>query len=277
MKRWIPTSVLLLIASGMLLYGPIAQFDHYHEFADHRALLRLPNAADVLSNIGFAVVGLWGLWALRNQGKDERLDAARAGYCAFLAALILTAIGSAFYHLAPNNDHLLWDRLPIALACAGLLAAVHAETHDSQSRRVLPALTIAGVVSVLWWSITQSIGAGDLRPYLLMQGAPLVLIPLWHWLNESPRTDRLAFGVAILLYVLAKFFELNDRSVFETLGFISGHTIKHLLSVAAAAVIATHIVRSFRRAARPIPPHRICIPRGIRWKPDTIAQQKRID
>jgi hypothetical protein len=242
MKRWMPTMVMVIAAAAMLLHGPIAQLDHYHEFADTRALFSLPNAADVLSNIGFAIVALWGFVALRGQHDHPQLAAAWPGYCAFLGAIFLTALGSSFYHLAPDNGRLLFDRLPIALACAGLLAGARAETHETQSKWFLPALITAAVASVLWWSVTESWDAGDLRPYLLMQGAPLVLIPLWQWIDRSPRADRIAFGIAILLYALAKVFELQDHAVFAALGFVSGHTLKHLLSVAAAAVLVGNVV-----------------------------------
>ncbi len=242
MKRWLPTAVLALVVLAMLLHGPIAQLEHYHEFADTRPFLGLPNAADVLSNAGFAIVGVWGLWALRDKRRHPRLAAAWPAYFIFLVAIALTAAGSSYYHLAPDNDRLLWDRLPIALACAGLLAGVYAETHDSPSRWLLPALVVAGIGSVVWWSVTERLGAGDLRPYLLMQGAPLLVIPLWHWIYAAPRADRVAFGIAILLYVLAKVFELNDRAVLDAVGFTSGHTVKHLLAVAAAAVLTANLV-----------------------------------
>ena len=242
-KRWIPSGIMLLVIAAMIMHGPIAQFAHYHEFADSRALDGLPNAADVLSNIGFLLVSIWGFWALRGKTNQPSIAAAWLGYAVFLAAVAMTAFGSSYYHLMPNNDRLVWDRLPIALACAGLLAGAYAETHLSPRRWVLPTLIVAAVVSVVWWSITDSIAVGDLRPYLLIQGAPLILIPIWQWIARSPRTDRMAFGVAILLYVLAKAFELNDHAVFHALGFLSGHTIKHLLAVAASAVLVASFVR----------------------------------
>ncbi|MGZ5618627.1 MAG: alkaline phytoceramidase [Usitatibacter sp.] len=245
--QWVPGGLVVLIAAAMLWHGPIAQPAHYHEFADDRTFLGLPNAADVLSNIGFALVGLWGFGALRDQHHHPLLASSWPGYRLFLAALVLTALGSGFYHLAPDNARLLWDRLPIALACVGLLAGVHAETHESpQPRWTLAALAAVAVLSVLWWSITEHLGAGDLRPYLMIQGAPLVLIPLWQAIHGSPRADRVAFGIAILLYVLAKVAELDDRAVFEALGFASGHTIKHLLATAASAVLAANLVRRVR-------------------------------
>ena len=55
--RWLPTFLTVLIAAAMLVHGPIHQPAHYHEFADDHALWGMPNAADVLSNIGFAFVG----------------------------------------------------------------------------------------------------------------------------------------------------------------------------------------------------------------------------
>jgi hypothetical protein len=233
--RWIPAGLVLLVAVAMFLHGPIPQFAHYHDFADSRAWLGIPNAGDVLSNVAFAVVGLWGFWALRDKRHRYRL---------FLWAVVLTAFGSAFYHLAPDNDRLLWDRLPIALACAGILAAVHAETHAGPQSPFVPlGLAIAGVASVLWWSVTDRIGAGDLRPYLLMQGAPLLLIPIWQALYGSPRADRIAFGIAILLYLAAKVAEMNDGAILESLRFMSGHTLKHLLAAAAGAVIVASVVR----------------------------------
>lgn len=225
----------------MLLHGPIAQLDRYHEFADRRAWLGVANAADVLSNAGFALVGIWGLWALRHRRPHP-------GYLVFLAGLLSTAIGSGYYHLAPDNGRLLWDRLPIAIATAGILSAVHAETHDApQPRWFLPALMVAGVASVLWWSITDALGAGDLRAYLLMQGS-LLLIPLWQALYRSPAPERVAFGIAVGLYALAKVAEFNDPRLFEVLGIASGHTLKHLLAIAATAAITAHITKSFAAA-----------------------------
>lgn len=243
--RWLPEALIIVAATTMVALGPIPQLADYHHFADTRALLGVPNGADVLSNAGFAVVGLWALLAIR--GRHRLLASSWPGYVLFLAAVTLTAIGSAWYHLAPDNARLMWDRLPIALACAGLLAAVHAETHAPRHPRAIAVgLAVFAIASVLWWSVTERLGAGDLRPYLLLQGAPLILVPLWQSIHGSPRADRVAFGIAILFYVLAKVAELGDRAVLEALGFASGHTIKHLLATAASAVLAANVVRRAR-------------------------------
>lgn len=253
-QRFVPAAAMLAIAAAMLAYGPIPQLAHYHEFADTRAWLGVPNAADVLSNIGFAAVAAWGLAALVPRRRDPRIGRGWPGHALFLASLLLTAIGSTWYHLAPDNARLFWDRTPIALVCAGLLAAVDAETRaDAQPRWVPIALAAAAVASVEWWSFTEARGAGDLRPYLLLQAAPLVLVPLWQALRGAPRRDRISFGIAILLYGAAKVAELADHSIFAALGFLSGHTLKHLLSVAASAVLVANLVARFPEArARPL-------------------------
>jgi hypothetical protein len=215
----------------MLIYGPIAQPPHYHEFADQRAFLGVPNAADVLSNLAFAAAALWGWWSLRDRARTP-------GLVLLIAALLLTAAGSAYYHWAPDNARLFWDRVPIALAAAGLLACFYARTHATrQEAGITFALALFGVASVLFWSFTDRAGAGDLRPYLLLQLSPIVLVPLWQAIARSPRRERLLFALAATLYVAAKLAELADRAIFEALGFMSGHTLKHLLAAVAGAVL----------------------------------------
>jgi hypothetical protein len=239
--RWAPFLPLVLVAAGMLLHGPIPQLEHYHEFADTRSLLGVPNAGDVLSNAGFLIVGAWGLGAL-----DRR---APLGFKVFLAGLVLTAFGSAWYHLAPDNARLVWDRIPIVLACGGLIAGYYADTHRAANTLALNLiLAIVAVASVLWWTFTDRTGVGDLRPYLLMQAAPLLIVPFWQWIAGSPRPERIAFGAAIVLYAMAKAAELGDHRVFDALGFVSGHTIKHLLATVASAVLAVSIAGKSRAA-----------------------------
>ena len=255
----LPTLLTLTIAIALLLHGPVPQWPDYHEFADGRAFAGIPRAADVLSNLGFALVGIWGFVALARRGRRQSLGNAWPGYTLFFVALVLTALGSGFYHLQPDNARLVWDRIPIALACAGLLSGVRADTHEKGDPRLLTlVLAVAAIASVLWWYVTETFGHGDLRPYLFLQLSPMLLVPLWQALARAPRNDRLAFGAAILLYIVARAAELNDVAVFGALGWISGHTIKHLLATCAAAVIVAHLVaRDTRPEATPAaPPHR---------------------
>jgi len=238
LKRLLPMATLAAVAAAMVGWGRIAQPAGYHDFADTRELWGVPRGADVLSNIAIALVGLWGLGWLARRHRDRSLDPCRAGLWLFAVALVLTAFGSGYYHLAPDNARLVWDRLPIALACAGLLAAAYGRTHDNFTSAPLAAgLALLGIASVFWWYATEARGSGDLRLYLLLQGAPLVLVPLWQWIAGSPVRERIRFAFAIALYVLAKVAELHDSAIFDALGVMSGHTLKHLFAAAASAFI----------------------------------------
>ena len=101
------------------------------------------------------------------------------------------------------------------------------------------------VASVAWWAYTDRSGAGDLRPYLLLQGLPLVLIPLWQAIHRAPRADRIAFAAAMALYVLAKIAEVLDHQIANALGFVSGHTLKHLIATTATAAVVWGLTRRF--------------------------------
>ena len=52
----------LLLALLLACVGPhVSQHAHYHAFADQRTLWGVPCALDVLSNLAFALMGIWGL------------------------------------------------------------------------------------------------------------------------------------------------------------------------------------------------------------------------
>ena len=242
-RHHLPTLITGLLCTAALLHGPIGQLPNYHDFADQHALFGIPHAQDVLSNAGFALVALWGWVKLAPQRRHPNLANGWAGYRLFLLGLFLTAFGSSFYHLAPDNARLVWDRLPIALACGGLLAAVWGDTQQRPSGRFATGLAVAAVASVAWWYFSEQAGAGDLRPYLLLQVLPIILIPLWQWLHAMPKADRMSFGGALLLYVIAKFAELHDHEIAAALGATTGHTLKHLLATGAAGLIVNQLVR----------------------------------
>jgi hypothetical protein len=59
--------------------------------------------------------------------------------------LILTAAGSAYYHLAPDNARLVWDRLPMTMVFMSLVAAIVMERIDLRAGLVLlPILLLVG-------------------------------------------------------------------------------------------------------------------------------------
>jgi len=227
---------------------PIPQDPAYHHFADTRTVLGVPNGLNVLSNLAFAVVGLAGLWVLLRGRVDLRDRRERWPWGMFFAGVALTSLGSAWYHLAPSNDTLVWDRMPMAIAFMGLFAAVIAERISVRAGlQLLWPLVLAGVAGVLYWYFTQRSGdGGDLRPYVLVQFYPVLAIPLV--LLLFPRTYTLAIGYvgAWAGYALAKVVELADVPIFRRSGVVSGHTLKHLVAAAGIGILVWMLVRRRR-------------------------------
>ena len=249
LARFLPAVVVVGATTAALWQGPIAQLPDYHHFADDTIRFGVPHFADVISNIGFALVALATWVGLAGSRDTSRLGGGWPGYRLFLVSLFLTAFGSAWYHLAPDNARLVWDRLPIALACAGLLAGVWGDTRGRDSGGLTNGLAAFAIFSVAWWDGTDLVAVGDLRPYLLLQAAPIILVPLWQWVYDSERADRVAFGMALLLYVAAKFAELYDHEIGAVFGTLTGHTLKHLLATGAAALIAARLLVRVRSSS----------------------------
>jgi hypothetical protein len=54
------------------------------------------------------------------------------------------------------------------------------------------------------------------------------------------------FAGALLLCVIAKFAELNDHEIAAVLGVPTGHTLKHLLATASAALVVACLMHRVR-------------------------------
>lgn len=239
----------LALALALWWRGPIGQWASYHAFADQREAWGIPHAADVLSNLPFAVAGLWALWA----GRAAPRIGAWLPWRGFALALVATAAGSSAYHWAPHNASLAFDRLPIAWACAALLCAFLAERRDARWARptvLATAIALASASVALWWG-SELAGRSDLRTYLFVQFLPMLLVPA-ALLMRLPRQGRsilpdTAWWGLLAGYVVAKGFELADHAVLDALGgWVSGHTLKHLAAAAAAA----WILRAAQRAGQ---------------------------
>ena len=231
---------------GVMLLDPIPQPLSYHEFADRRTFVGIPNLFDVASNLPLLLIGLAGLMQLvaRKLHSDAEL---RPAIALFYLGVILTAFGSIFYHLRPDNASLVWDRLPMTLAFMGLFALVAGEYINLYLGRLLlwPLLTI-GICSVLWWQYTEQLGQGDLRFYGLVQFLPMLLLPLVLLLYQRRWSRSTDYWMVAGWYLTAKLLEFFDRSVYNLTGGVSGHTLKHL----AAAMAAWQLLRMLRKRVR---------------------------
>jgi hypothetical protein len=207
----------------------------YHDFADQRSWLGIPNFGDVASNIPFAVIGMWGLLFLASRASAPRFRDAREKifYFFIFAGLLLTAFGSAYYHLAPDNNRLVWDRLPMTIVFMALIAAMIAERVSLKlGLWLLAPLLVIGAGSVAQWHYSELRGEGDLRFYAAVQtGAILALLVALALRPRYTRSSDLA--VAVGFYVLAKVLETFDPQVLAIGNLVSGHTLKHLAAAAS--------------------------------------------
>jgi hypothetical protein len=228
------------LAMAVLLQPPVPQPLSYHDFADGRPLLGIPNGLDVLSNVPFAVLGIAGMLFVRRRGAGPfAAPWIRLPYVTLFCGVALTAAGSGWYHLAPDNDRLVWDRLPMTIGFTGLLAAMLAERVSLGAARALfiPLLAV-GAGSVFYWQWSESAGIGDLRPYLLVQGGSLALVLLMLVLYPLPGAGTAWLVAGLALYAAAKLLETGDASVFAAGGQLaSGHTLKHLAAAGGVACL----------------------------------------
>lgn len=228
---------------GLLALDPIAQDLAYHHFADTRSFLGIPNFNDVTSNAGFAAVGLLGVLAVtgwqRRNVFVRRADA--RPYLVFFGGVALVSLGSAYYHWAPSNDRLLWDRLPMAIAFMAFCSAIVADRIDAKAGTtwLLPVLVVLGLLSLIYWSWTEALGRGDLRFYGFVQFYPAVALPVVCWLFPEHRYTAGRYLVWVIAwYGLSKLLELLDGEIFDLLGHtVSGHTLKHLAAAGATYVV----------------------------------------
>jgi hypothetical protein len=232
------TALMLGVAVGiallMLRLPPIPQSATYHQFADQRRWLGIPNFLNVVSNVAFAIVGLYGIAFMRRESGTVFQDPReRWPYLGIFVGLFLTAFGSAYYHLAPSNAHLVWDRLPMTIVFGSLLAALITERIDVLAGvRLLPWLVVLGAGSVLQWYWDERHGHGDLRIYAAVQLYSALALLLALLLPPRYPCSRDLAGIFVF-YLLAKVFETADRRIYSLGHIISGHTLKHLAAAAA--------------------------------------------
>jgi hypothetical protein len=201
------------VAAIMLVFvlypGGYPQDVRYHDFADTRGWFGIPNTLNVVSNVGFLAVFVAWLFTRGARAAAEVI---------FFLGIFLTSIGSSYYHLAPGNARLPWDRLGMAIAFMALLAIL-------VERGITPRAPLLWLSAFEGFGIASVIVSGvrdDLRLYAIAQFFPLIvvlfLIEGWLW----------GAGAA---YVVAKVCEMADRPIYRALHeTVSGHTLKHLFA-----------------------------------------------
>ncbi len=241
---WLLVAMLAFVA---WLLPRIPQPLAYHQFADQRTCFGVLHCFDVSSNGLIVLAGLAGLGFLASAAERRAfLDQREAlPYALFFFAAMLAGLSSAYYHLAPDNGRLLWDRAAIALALMAWFSAILCERVSiGFGLRLLPWLVAAGLGSAFYWGWSETHGMGDLRAYGLMQLYPMLLIPLLLWLYPPRYSGDRDVLAVIGLYLLALLCDFSDRPIATLTGdLMSGHTLKHLLAAGAVFWVAIRLKR----------------------------------
>ena len=224
-------AVLLIFILGSFIWvltlTPMPQPQSYHAFTDTRIFFGIPNTLNVFSNFLFLIVGLLGIQFCIHHD----FAGAKNAWLFFFIGIALVGLGSAYYHLNPNNTTLVWDRLPMTIGFMGLLIALLGEyvnTRFSNNFILLSALLFGGFTVLYWYWVD------DLRFYLWVQFMPLILIVLLTSLFKSDYPRHRMILLVLMCYALAKIVEIYDSEIYNvTNNLVSGHTLKHCLAAAS--------------------------------------------
>jgi hypothetical protein len=227
--------VTLALITAVCFQGPIPQDNNYHYFSDTRAIASIGNFWNVLSNLPFLLIGIYGLLRLPNL----TIQRTRSAYMALCIGIALVALGSAYYHIAPSTPSLIWDRLPMTVAFMALFSIILDEREIlGVDRQTLWPLLLVGITSAAYWYWTELHGVGDLRPYILVQFLPILLMPVILVFFRAKYLNNKLLIYALFFYAFAKALEQFDRQVFHAIGILSGHTLKHFAaSIAVLCII----------------------------------------
>jgi predicted membrane channel-forming protein YqfA (hemolysin III family) len=201
-------------------------------------------AANVVTSVPFLVLGLAGLLRLHIARGRTRTPPDLA-LVVFLLSLVMVGMGSVFYHWSPSTDHLLWDRLPIAVCLAAFACAMANVYSESRMGGVLlvPAVLVA-VSSVLYWHVSWARGHEDLRPYIAVQVCSAMWAGLVVFSRPAQNAGIAGLRLALIAYTAARISELFQQQIYNASGVDLGHPLKHLLVAFAAFMVLRSLAQA---------------------------------
>ncbi|KAK6912814.1 hypothetical protein RJ641_022415 [Dillenia turbinata] len=190
--------VLFMFATPKVSHRP-----KFHLYADMRNFLGVPNTLNVNTNFPFLIVGVLGfVLCLHGNLLLISLKGEIWGWALFYTGIASVAFGSAYYHLRPDDDRLVWDTLPMMITYSSLFSCVLVERVGTRT-----GLTcLIGLLLLAILSVAYERTFDDLRLCMVFQLIPSVVIPCMC----AALTDR-------------KLYKLTRYS-------ISGHSLEHLIS-----------------------------------------------
>lgn len=244
-REWLISSLALAAVAVIFSFPPIPQNPNYHQFADSRTILGIQNFLNVISNALFIFISIFGLARYYQNKHYQNIKNIKQSYLIFCFSTLFVGVGSAYYHYNPTLYSLVWDRLPMTLAFMALFSMVISDRIAVNfGKKILWPLLITGIFSVFYWYWSEIHGIGDLRPYIIIQFLPMVLIPVILLLYTGSLMKSKYVWTTLFTYILAKGVEHFDLLIYNATGLMSGHSIKHILG----AIAVLYVVLAFKRS-----------------------------
>ncbi|XP_062159480.1 uncharacterized protein LOC133866844 isoform X2 [Alnus glutinosa] len=159
----------LMLATPKIPHSP-----KHHLFADMRNFLGVPNSLNVITNFPFLVVGvLCFVLCLQGNLFNISLRGEVWGWALFYAGTAGVAFGSAYYHLKPDDDRVMWDTLPMMIAYSSLYSSFIVERVGE--RIGLSCLFALLLLALLSTGYERKYN--DLRLCMVFQLIPSIAIP----------------------------------------------------------------------------------------------------
>ncbi len=239
-QKYLACILITLIAIvGTMLLSPVPQDPAYHNFADQRTILGIQNFWDVISNLPFVIVGLFGITFLKEVSGFKMVL-----LTTMIVGLVATGFGSAWYHYWRSTESLGWDRLPMTVVFMTFFTLIiYEKVNKGFAKAIYVPLLLTGIFSVIYWKYSESIGQGDLRMYAFVQFFPMIMMPVILTLFKGWKQFGKLLFMILGFYGFAKICEHFDREIFESITVMSGHTLKHFL----ASVATWYILLTFRK------------------------------
>lgn len=239
------STIAELLNLQLNVHGHAHLHAHGHPFIDARTLWGIPNALDVLSNLAFIPLGLWGLKSLYQAPMVHR--AAQQSAAVFFAGLLATCASSSYYHWAPSAWGLAVDRAGMAMAFAGVLGLAAAERVSLRAAPYVWVNVLAAGLMAAY--LNYSLGA--IAPWVVVQFGGMAVVL---WAATQPKQAGalgVRWGWLIGIYAVAKLFELGDEAVYRATDYtLSGHSIKHIVASMAALPIISALRHNANHRAK---------------------------
>lgn len=232
------------VVLGLLAWGPIGLSAGQHHYADARTIWGVPNAMNVWTHLPLVPLGAWGWWRVsRLRGHDDL----RRVWSLFFVCQMLATVGGMVYHWAPSDRLFVWDQMPKSAACTLMACAFLSERIDVRwgSTTVLSGALGLNLLGGVWWLLSPLwLGVGDLRPLLCFEFLPTLLVAAGAWrLPGSGLLTREDWMRSLASFVVAQAVDWADAPIFNALGGLSGHSLRHLSLAVCVGWIAYRLGR----------------------------------